>query len=268
MYKLKENDYSKILEILNGSKHSIFPATVCEGNNQGWIYVDDLEEPKSALVYTNYLGGTLVGNYDNKNFVKVLKDNLDTVIIPEVKLDNEDEFDLSGDSDEWDENIKYIFSNRNIDIQPIKRFQYVKNSYSSTIDNDYKFKKIDLDTLANKTIENIELIIDEIEVWYKDIHDFLDNSFGFVALKNNKLCGWSIGVCKYHNKVEIAIETVEVFQQKGVGTILSQLFINYCEKSGLIPEWECMDWNEASEKIALKLGFKYDYSYNVYSIEF
>lgn len=125
MYKLEEKDYNKILEILNSSKHSIFPATVCEGNNPGWIYVDNIEKPQSALVYTNYLGGTLVGKYDNEAFNKSIKDNLDTLIIPKVKTDNDEEFDLSGDSSNWDETIKNIFENRTIDIQPIKRFDYI-----------------------------------------------------------------------------------------------------------------------------------------------
>lgn len=60
---------------------------------------------------------------------------------------------------------------------------------------------------------------------------------------------------------------MEEFQENGIGTTLSKLFIDYCNKCNLIPEWECMEWNKASEKIALKLGFKYEYSYNVFSIE-
>lgn len=267
MYKLKEQDYYKVLKILNSSKHSIFPATVCEGNNQGWIYVDNKENPKSALVYTNYLGGTLVGNSQNEQFIKALKDNLNTIIIPKVKTDNDEEFDLSGDSDDWDEAIKSIFDQSKIDIQPIKRFEYVHNDSNYKENTDFDFQLIKLEILKDKNIENIDILIEEIEVWYKDIEDFLDNSFGYISLKDNKLCGWSICVCKYQNKVEIAIETMKDFQKKGIATILSDLFINYCNKNNLIPEWECMDWNKASERIALKLGFKYEYSYNVYSID-
>lgn len=269
MYKVNKKDYSKILKIISTKKHSIFPATVCEGNNQGWIYADNLEEPKSALVYTNYLGGTLVGNHNNKDFINNLKENLDKIILPEVKLDNDEEFNLSGDKEEWDPIIKDIFSNKQVDIQPIKRFEYIKskNNYTPFINKEFVFKEINLDLLNDSEIENIHLLNEEIDVWFKGKEDFIENNFGFVALKDNMLCGWCIGVCKHFNKVEIAIETIEQFQKNGIATILSHLFIEYCNNSGLIPEWECMDWNKASELIALKLGFIHEYNYNLYSIE-
>lgn len=54
MYELAQVDFYKARPLLEG--HFLHPemVSVIEGNNPGWIFVDQMAQPRTALVWSNH----------------------------------------------------------------------------------------------------------------------------------------------------------------------------------------------------------------------
>jgi len=76
-----------------------------------------------------------------------------------------------------------------------------------------------------------------------------------------------VGTASYKNVLAIDIETEEEFKHKGLGYCLAIEFVNECTKRGLIAQWNCVESNPISRKLAEKAGFKLFGESDVYWFE-
>ena len=267
IHLIEEKNYNKVKELIGESGHSIFPACVCNGDNPGWIFADDPENPTSAFVHMKKLGGTLVGNSDNDEFNRSLKENLESQVIAKLIKDGEEFFSVSGSDSSWETVIESIMESKDYDIEEVRRYRFkeVKDSLSK-LNGGYEIKEITTEILNDGSIKNIDLLTNDIKTWWDTLNKFFDIGCGFLVLKNNELCGWSYSVCIVDSRVEIYIETVEKHRNQGLGTALAGRFIQYCIENNLQPEWEALLAFEHSMKIAEKVGFDFDYDYKVYEV--
>ena len=267
IHLIEEKNYDKVRKLIGELGHSIFPACVCNGDNPGWIFADDPENPTSAFVYMRKLGGTLVGDSNNDEFNRSFAENLESQVIPKIIKEGEELFNVSGSSLSWDTAIKSILGSKKYDIDEVRRYRFKEASNSlPKLNEEYEIKEITAELLNDSSIENISLLSNDIKTWWDTLDKFLDIGCGFLVLKNNELCGWSYSVCIVDSRVEIYIETIEKHRNQGIGTALAGRFVHYCIENNLQPEWEAMSWIEHSMKIAEKVGFDFDYEYKLYEL--
>jgi RimJ/RimL family protein N-acetyltransferase len=57
--------------------------------------------------------------------------------------------------------------------------------------------------------------------------------------------------------INLGVNTVKEHRRKGYAATVCSAFIKHYLEQGVLPLWECDFDNEASEKLALKLGFKF-----------
>lgn len=268
IYLLEEQYFSKIIPLIGNYSHSLFPGCVCKGDNPGWIYVDDPKAPTSAFVYMKKLGGTLVGNSNNNDFIESFKKNLDKYILPRIK-EEDDFFSVTGSTELWNSSIERILENKKYDKSSVLRYNLKDSNITAPrFNKGIEIVEIVPELFNNNSIVNISSLKEDIITWWGNIDRFLDRGCGFVGLKNNEVCGWSYSVCIFDSRVEIYIETAENYRNKGIGTAIAHRFINYCLDNNLIPQWEAMSDNEYSHRIAQRIGFELDYEYKLFDFEF
>lgn len=263
MYLLEVSQYEKVKTLIGEISHGIFPGCVCNGSNPGWIFADDPENPQSAFVFMKKLGGTLVGKSMNSKFNNALKENLDTVIIPKIRESGDDYFCVTGTTSDWNPSIEYVLKDKPAEKELVQRYQLHK-LIKPKLNTDFQVMEITNETLKNNGIKNLNLCIDDIVTWWGSIECFLESGCGFIAVKDNQICGWTYSVCIVDSRVEIHIQTLKQFRSQGVGTALGYAFTKYCMDNGLTPEWEAMSDRDHSKKIAEKIGFRFDYDYKLY----
>lgn len=268
MHFIEEKNYNKVKKLIGDISHGIFPGCVCNGDNPGWIFADDPENPASAFVYMKKLGGTLVGDSNNDEFNRSLKENLECKIIPKIKKGDDDFFCVTGTTLSWNSSIESILENNKLDISSVLRFKFKEiNNSLPRLSEEFEIIEITADILKNSSIENLALVTEDIITWWGSLDRFLDKGCGFIALKENEVCGWSYSVCIVDSKVEIYIETVEKYRNNGIGTAIANRFVQFCIKHDLKPEWEAMSHIKHSQRIAEKVGFEFDYEYKMYEID-
>lgn len=268
MYRIDTENFKNVYRIVKNLPHCIFAGSVCAGNNPGWIFGDDPVNPTSAFIYTRGLGGTFVGQWDNTAFIKSFIERLDADVLPKVRDDNQDILEISGDCREWDSAIESIPENRRQDTLNIKRFKLDRLSINpATRPKGLEIRKISTEILNDTSTKNADLLINDISKWWGSIDSFISHGFGFTAIQDNTICGWCYSICILEKKAEIYIETIQEFQNRGIGYGLARQMVEYCLQNNYSPEWEAFDAKDFSVSIAKKLGYELDYEYNVYEIK-
>ena len=88
---------------------------VIEGSNPGWIFADDPNNPRTALVWARGIEGFyLAGDTDSTAFLDHLDDYVDRVLKPRLRDLGVTWFEISGGKS-WNPVIENTFAKRNLE---------------------------------------------------------------------------------------------------------------------------------------------------------
>lgn len=120
-----------------------------------------------------------------------------------------------------------------------------------------EIKTINLNTneWGKKDYLNKDLIYNHIELFWSSQADFEKNGYGYAAVDANEIIGVCYSSFVTQDTHAIGIDIAPRFQNKGIGTHLANLIVNEIYHNGFTPYWDCSIDNEASKKLAERLGF-------------
>lgn len=272
--KLDPEHFYKIKSLLKSeteNEHMLLTAII-NGTNKGCIYVDDSNKPQTALVYGVGLGYCFVGQPDNHNFLNSLNDYINN----ELKNDS---FELCGGtwflatvfSEEWEQSLDIVFATR-------KHGKYYNYYYEFNKDKFLQNKEHAKNFPEGFTIEKInegvflkdkENMLEEVLEFWDSRDIFCEKGIGYVIIKDESIVSACFSCLVNKNQHEIVVETfIDDEQNKGLGTIVAQAYIDECLEKNVIPFWSTDNTNIASQKLANKLGFDYKYKLRTYEFEF
>jgi hypothetical protein len=111
IYKLEPDSYERVRSLFEGLEHTLITIAVIEGNCPGTLYVDDPENPETALIVSSE-GYYLAGNDKSYEFNDELKELFDTTIIPEKIKEGEQNISLNYYPGAWEEKVEEILESR------------------------------------------------------------------------------------------------------------------------------------------------------------
>ncbi|MNJ54432.1 GNAT acetyltransferase [compost metagenome] len=94
-----------------------------------------------------------------------------------------------------------------------------------------------------------------VESW-NSFDDFMDRSLAFCVTYENHIVAVIVGTARFNHTLAIDIETDKEHQNKGLAFILTMKFVNECVSRGLSAQWDCVESNIKSKKLAEKAGFE------------
>lgn len=90
---------------------------------------------------------------------------------------------------------------------------------------------------------------------------FVEKCFGFAIMDGDVLASFctacAIGGPPGAVEAEIEIGTDPRYRQKSLATVVALAFMRECRARGLVPAWTCQSTNEASDRLARRLGFTF-----------
>lgn len=271
IYELKQSQFTKASHLLKGEFINLEIKAVVEGFNPGWVFVDDVEDPKTAMVWSKgIMGFYFVGEEDNPQFNDCIDDYIDKEITPRAKALGMDWFEFSGTSQKWNERLEAIFSNRQVNKS--KQFVYGHKSvdgFSSNHTNlvdGYRLKRVD-ESLLKSDQYNLEFVESAILEWWNTIDDYLEKGAGFCILhKQTAVCS-CVTSFMTGSEMESHIQTIEDHRKKGLATIAVRAFVEYCRDHDYEPYWDCMEKNYGSRALAEKFGYSKMFDYALYEFK-
>lgn len=120
---------------------------------------------------------------------------------------------------------------------------------------DYEIIPINKNLLNDvKSYDNCEMLLERMDnSWEKE--KFFEMSVGYVAVKDKKMIGIIFGSARYLDYVAIDIEVDKKYRRMGIAENLTKYFLKECQLKKLIAQWDCVESNIPSQKLAEKCGF-------------
>jgi len=109
--------------------------------------------------------------------------------------------------------------------------------------------------LAERRLQHLPELIEEIHSESPSQEDFLAHKFGFCLQEATTLIGWCLSEYNHADRCEIGIETVPAYRRRGVAFISASALIAHALANGITRiGWHCWGHNAASRALAGKLG--------------
>jgi GNAT superfamily N-acetyltransferase len=242
---------------------------VIQGNNPGWVFVDDPDAPRTALVWAQGIEGFyLAGDVDNAGFLEALNDHVDQVLEPRLRNLGVTWFEVSGGRN-WDPVIERAFEKRNLEsstqwvytLPPMERRAARKPEAVA----GRRVLRLDRQRLVDLPAGNEEFLHARLALFWGTVDAFLKAGLGYALVCGQEIASLCCSAFVSGNIHALHIETREAYRRKGYAQAVAEAYIAACVERQVLPYWDCMAENLASARLAEGLGFTRSHSYTLYS---
>ena len=188
-------------------------------------------------------------------------DELPVFIQEEIKKDAEEEgisfFKLRNLTEMSDKMLKSMFGDTEFRTLEKYFYEYKKEdveNFESSLEG-LEIMDIDKEMLERIDFRNLDDVVDELRWMWPSLGIYFEKGFGKVAVVEDEIVCWCTAEYVSEGMCGIGIETLDKYRQKGIGTKTATEFVRYCLSRDMTPYWECDASNEASVRLAEKLGF-------------
>jgi hypothetical protein len=265
-----------IHELKQPSSHKLaidcpFPEAraIIEGNNPGWVFVDDLDTPRAALVWAQGMQGFyLVGDANSAVFLAELEAHTHQVLEPRLHRLGITSFEISGD-ESWNAVIESVFGERNLASSQQWVYTLKPTHYESIMQRkpvgDEQPHRVDPHLLDDLSAGSKAFLFSKLTQFWGSVDTFLNLGLGYVLVEGEQIASLCCSGFVAGNIHAIDIETSAAFRKRGYAETVARAFLIECIEKHLQPHWDCMADNTASARLAEKLGFTHSHSYTLYS---
>lgn len=268
IYELNPSQFKSISHLLEGERINLEIKAVVEGYNPGWVFVDNVMEPNTAMVWSQGIKGFyFLGEAESNEFNSSLITYIKYIIAPRARKQNINAFEFSGTSALWDKKLEQIF--KNLDLSISKQFVYRRpveldlDEAVISLDADYSIEKVDKALLSKKDL-NLELVEQSVREWWGNVGNFGKHGIGFCIVHNKEAICSCVASSFDGHEVQSHIVTRDDFRKKGLATVAVAEFVREGKSRSLELYWDCMEKNAGSRALAEKLGYVKSYEYNLY----
>ncbi|MFX0064828.1 MAG: GNAT family N-acetyltransferase [Candidatus Hermodarchaeota archaeon] len=268
--EFKETEFKRVQTLYKLLNYHLGIGAIIDGVIPGRIWVDNVENPRTALIWDKRYSYYFLGDENTDNFNLALDRLFTEEIAPDTLNRGIKQFFLIC-PENWEKKIlqKEMLKDQS-PMRRIKRAYYAFKQpqivdWKAMVPPGYSIERINEKLLENTNLENIYALIGEIEDIIGSIEEFLRREFiGFCLVHETKeLVSWCIAF--FHaSSCEITIQTVEKYQRRGFGTLTTAAFVEYCLSKNISMGWHTNQDNIGSIKLAEKIGFErsnHDYSW-------
>ncbi|MFX0123203.1 MAG: GNAT family N-acetyltransferase [Candidatus Hodarchaeota archaeon] len=269
--ELNFDEFPSIRSLFASSKHLRFTTeAVIAGNSPMRVWVDNRKKPRSAFLWDQSHCYYFGGDASNKDFCNAVENMLKNTIIPKAISMNREVYKIEYTDKKWEPILKKILRDKT-PFKVLRKFFALNNldmpQWRDILPSDFYIERIDR-ALLESDIQNLQAIINEINECWHSVNDFLANGFGFCLVhiheKEKEVQGWCTGEYFSEGKCGIGIETFQRFQKRGFATAMASAFVEHSLSINIQPHWDASANNEASIRVAKKVGFRKIQDYYVF----
>lgn len=261
MIELKAYNKNACEKIIKTS--SIYFSNVLAFHTPGRVWVDNEENIKLILVYSDYQKGfQFMGSTVPEAKYAEIREFVDTVIVDFMKKKELTVFEYGADTDALIKMLDKIFVGKEISKSKQLVFEYEGNVGMKSFGENYQIVPID-HSFFNNNYSNINYIVDEIMLSSGSIECYLQNGFGYAAIDNDRIIARAMVVFQYAGMDNISVDTLEGYRNKGLSTKLVLNTLGQVLARKHVPLWDCDEENIPSKKVAEKCGFVVSYQERV-----
>lgn len=254
------------------------------------IYKADINVRKKLISMFEEIDSTIILSYLQGHMGKAWVDNLENPTVAQITvgifvffagdsnskeaeelLFNLPDFTLAiVGSDEWKNRIETIHVGS---IEKFQRYRFKKKpehldrkhieNLLSTLPEGYEIKRIDKEIAKDPSLHELS---EDFISQFDSIDDFINRGVGYAILNEGQVVSAATSFSIYDDGIEIEVASHPNHIRKGLATIIASTLILDCLDRGKYPSWDAA--NEESVKLAQKLGYNFQESYDTYFIDY
>ncbi|MDP5276027.1 GNAT family N-acetyltransferase [Chengkuizengella axinellae] len=268
IYELNKSHFYKVSHLLTGDLVNIEIKGVVQGYQPGWVFVEHIDHPKTAMIWSKAIDGFyFIGDENNTDFNDYINQFISLDIAPRAKDLGLISFEFSGTSLSWDKTLESVFQNR--ELHRSKQFTYkYKNIINASIaeielQNGFEMMEVNV-FLLEKKLSNLDFVTSMILDWWDSLDDFFVSGVGFCILYKDQIVSCCISSCVTDDAMGSHTVTLNDYRNHGLAKKLIHQFLTYCRDHGFEPNWDCMEENLGSRLLAESCGYTKDSEYILY----
>ncbi len=263
MKRICEEAYDQLVPLMEGGIRFPEVISIIEKNNPGMIFVDDLTEPKAAIVWSQGMKGFyFIGDQKSNLFLQKSPEFIKNELFPFLYNRELDYFECSGITPKWNETIERIFAHQK--LNSCKQLIYTWEGSGNLTPPESPFQIYSVNQYHPRNFLHWDHYEKELIQFWGNIDNFLNAGNGYYAVKENTIMGFCYSSFVTTKEKTIGVVTDEKYRNQGIGYHLAHRCINEILKEGKRPWWDCTETNTPSVKLAEKLGFVNTEEYRCY----
>ncbi|WBW95895.1 GNAT family N-acetyltransferase [Oceanirhabdus sp. W0125-5] len=271
IYELKKEEFSNVLPLCVGKNCNLEIISILQGNNYGWVFADNPQKPRSAVIWSRAEGFYFIGESNNHDFNDFLTELVEKNIKPRSLELQKKYFEYSFIEPEWEEVLKKIFEYKNLenDFQRVYKLYNYEEARIAPFDLEegFEIKEVTED-IFKENLNNLEFIKNDILHFWGCNDKFFEMGKGYCIIKDNHI----VSICMMSNlsdkEAQAHIETLPEFRKKGFAKRMLIEYLKHCRENHLTPYWDCTDDNIGSYSTAESLGYELAFKYPLYWTKF
>lgn len=259
MQTLKFEHFHRVEALFNGMADHLAISAVLSLATPGEIFVDDAVEPECALMRVHhryYLAGapdhaafnrSLHQLFAEQFYPRAGREGGYTFFFDEGWSQPVERSILAGFEPVLDQHQCYMFQ---LDRTPLP-------DEDLQLPDGFTFRAVNQDLLSDKTIGNLDELLEEMVSERASKTEFLEKSFGVVLLYEHQVAGWCLSEYNLNGRCEVGIAVDSKFRRQGFAAMMGRAFHQQAYENGIrTVGWHCRGSNKASSATAKKLGYQ------------
>ncbi len=236
MILLTPSQYNMVIEpLLNVPINILYPRAVVEKRSvQGWVYVDNIDNPQSFYII-HPCGMSLVFGKPLTRYPKSYK--LDEWLLSYPNIEDEDAF----------------FDNLNSRVYKYTRvhFKFNPDKYVSRREDRKEYTIVRIDREMFNSLKGP--IIPKF--YWDNADDFFNIGMGFALMRVGIPIATAFSTSVVDDKIDIAVDVNYNYRGRGFGTLMGDAMVEFCLLNNCEPVWGTFSYNHPGTRVGEKLGF-------------
>jgi GNAT superfamily N-acetyltransferase len=269
--ELKPTEYAKVGSLYEGVDYSLSIQAAIEGNNPGRIFVDNLEQPRTALSLT-VQGTLLAGDHSDPTTNDALRQFFEEKIFSgQVFVEEDWSMTLAVHPEAWEARLPELIPTHQAFLLPHYYYscREVRFDWRRRVPKGYTVHRIDQDLLSEPGLTIPEDLPDRIQKTWGSVGRFLTKGAGFCVLHEKEIVSRCTADCAAGDRIDVTFMTAPAHRGRGLARVVTAATAEYCLAHGFTRVGcHCEEGNLASWKTVQKVGFErareYIYYYYIF----
>ena len=264
--ELEPREYHLALPLTCQMDYCLAARSVALGMSSGTIHVDRLSDPQTVLVRTGHrwhlIGGDPLDERARSDVGYLLRE----IIWPQAQQEGGEALVLYYTPAAWRGCLPHLLPAGN-PISAERRYLELDTSTESAalwLPNGFCLRSVTREAVEDAHLQGRDDLLEEMQSERASPDEFLQKSFGILAVHGNQLAGWCLSEYNVSDRCEVGIATMRRFRRQGIATAMATAFVAQARAFGFTRiGWHASAENTASLATAARLGFREVKSFEV-----
>ncbi len=252
------SQYPVLRPLFTGLEHHLAVEAILAGEVQAGVEVDNLSNPGFGFTRTRQRV-FVAGDAHSPAAQEALRAWLVEETIPRMKGEGYSVTGVYFSHPAWGEQIAMMGLPGRVAAMQRQHyvFQVENNLPLAALPEGFELRIADKILLDEPGLLDMQDLREEMCSERASVEEFLQKSFGIVALRGKSLAGWCLSEYNCGGRCEVGIGTQEPYRRRGLACAMGAAFLREARQRGIRQVgWDCFADNAPSVATALRLGFE------------